>query len=373
MQVLLLNYEFPPLGGGAGNATAYLLREFARDPEIRLDLITSSTDAAREEAFSENIRIHFLDIGKTGGLHYQSNRNLLAYSWKAFSYGRRLVRANHYDVCHAFFGIPCGFIARKLGLPYIVSLRGSDVPFYNERFRVLDRLLFKRLSVRIWQGAAWVVANSTGLRNLALESAPNQPIEVIHNGVDTEAFRPAHRRGDGVRVVCVARLIRRKGIEYLIRAISQLPDWDIRLTIAGNGNQEGALRALAHELGVAARVEFAGFVDHDAIAAVYRQHDVFVLPSLNEGMSNTVLEAMACGLPLILTDTGGTAELLEPEANGFTVAMRSAEDIAAKLRWYAENPEMIRRHGQRSREIAESRGWRSVAEAYKKLYRSIGT
>ena len=370
MRVLLLNYEYPPLGGGAANATRYLLDEFAQLPDLEVDLVTSSVDRARVEEHEGGITLHFLDIGKRGNLHYQTNKDLLAYAWRAWRYAKRLRNTHDYDVCHAFFGIPCGYLAMHLGLPYIVSLRGSDVPFYNERFKHLDRLLFKRLSKRIWRRAHQVVANSQGLRQLALSSAPGQPIEVIYNGVDTEAFRPAPRQGGGLRVICVSRLIARKGIDYLIRALAALDSTDISLTLVGTGNQEQPLKTLATDLGVADRIDFAGFVDHDAVAAWYQRHDVFVLPSLNEGMSNTALEAMACGLPLLMTDTGGASELLEDKVNGFLLRQRDAEDIARRLRAYAEDPELATQHGQQSREKALTLSWRAVAHAYLDLYRS---
>jgi hypothetical protein len=79
-RILMLNYEFPPLGGGAGNATFYLLKEFSKNKNIKIDLITSSVDQYREEKFSENINIHFLDIGKKGELHNQSLKNLLSFN-----------------------------------------------------------------------------------------------------------------------------------------------------------------------------------------------------------------------------------------------------------------------------------------------------
>src|SRR3989344_4881417 len=133
-RVLVLNYEFPPLGGGAGNATYYLLKEFAKYPDLEIDLVTSSVDTFRVEKFAGNITIHFLNIGKRGNLHYQTNQKLLMYSWKSYWYSKKLMEEKEYDLCHAFFGIPCGYVAMMLRLPYIVSLRGSDVPFYNKRF-----------------------------------------------------------------------------------------------------------------------------------------------------------------------------------------------------------------------------------------------
>ena len=370
MNILMLNYEYPPLGGGAGNATAALLRQFARDPGLSVDLITSSAAEARLERPFANVAIHFLDIGKRGGLHYQTERDLLAFAWLCWRRMRRLTAARPYALCHAFFGIPCGPVARASRLPYIISLRGSDVPFYNERFRHADRLLFRRLSAGLWRDARHVVANSRGLRELALRTAPGRRIEVIPNGVDTAVFRPGpRRRQGGLRVLCVARLIRRKGVEHLIAAAARLGDVPgLRVTIVGTGDREGPLRVLAREAGLAGRVTFTGRVPHGDLPDCYRDSDVFVMPSLNEGMSNTALEAMACGLPVLMTDTGGTTELLHDGANGFLIAKRSPEDIAAKLCRYAARPELIAEHGARSRSIAEGMGWDHVAAAYRRLY-----
>jgi len=139
----MLNYEFPPLGGGAGNASYYMLREFSKYHDLNIDLITSSADKYRVEQFAENISIHFLDIHKNNtALHYQSNKNLITYTMKVYFYAKKLRKQKSYDLCHAFFGIPCGAIALLLGVPYIVSLRGSDVPGHNERFALADVLFF---------------------------------------------------------------------------------------------------------------------------------------------------------------------------------------------------------------------------------------
>lgn len=371
MKILVLNYEFPPLGGGAANATSHLMREFTMMPEFSFDVVVSSVGGQSVELSSENVRIHFLDIGKKGSLHYQTYRDLLAYSWKAYRYSKDLLSREPFDLCHAFFGIPCGYIAMKLGIPYIVSLRGSDVPFFNQRFSLADRLLFSRMSVKIWRRARRVVANSKGLKNLALETSPNQAIKVIPNGIDVDAFAPGAGSGKGLRVVCVARMISRKRIDLLIRAMAELRDVDVSLGLVGTGNQESDLKALAEEIGVADRVEYKGLVDHSDMPSFYRSGDLFVLPSINEGMSNTVLEAMASGLPILMNNTGGAAELLEDDVNGFLLEKDSVSDIAGKIRRFVGNPDLLRRLGIESRRKAENLSWKSTAEQYARIYNEI--
>ena len=145
MRILFFNYEYPPLGGGAGNATFYLLQEFSKISGLEIDLITSSIDKFKIEELTTNIRIHYLDIGKKNTFHFQSQKDLLIYSWKAYFYAKKLIKQKKFDLTLAFFGIPCGYIAMRLKIPYIVSLRGSDVPGYNERFKILDKFIFSWL------------------------------------------------------------------------------------------------------------------------------------------------------------------------------------------------------------------------------------
>jgi glycosyltransferase involved in cell wall biosynthesis len=372
MKILMLNYEYPPLGGGAGNANRYLLETLAAGDSPEIDLVTSSTRETYTEHLSDRITLHFVDIGKRGSLHYQTNRDLLAFAWHGTRYARRLMRDNDYAFCHAFFGVPCGGMARWLGLPTIIALRGSDVPWYNPRFKHLDRFLFQWLSPWLWRRSLAVVANSQGLRQLALRTAPQQAIEVIENGIDTQRFHPGERAAGHLRILCVARLIRRKGIDHLLQALAQLPRKTCTLTVVGTGDIAEELDQQAAALAITEDVTFRGHVDHADLAEVYRAHDVFVLPSLNEGMSNTVLEALASGLPVILTETGGTAELLREGVNGYLIRKSDPADIAARLQHYLDDSALLSTHGAASRTIAEQKDWRHVADAYRALYARVG-
>ncbi len=363
--ILMLNYEFPPLGGGAGNANYYLLKELSRYPDLHIDLITSSADIFRIEKFSNNISIHFMDIYKNNkNLHYQSNKDLLVYTVKAYLYAKKLKKHNKYELCHAFFGVPCGFIAMLLKIPYIVSLRGSDVPFYNNRFYWQDKLVLQRLRRLIWRKAKHVVANSIGLKELAKKSAPTQEIEVIYNGVDTNQFYPLKEKalGDKIKLISTGRLIERKGYRYLIEALKNNNQVD--LTLVGDGNLAAELKKLAVKNNVNAK--FVGMVKHDELPKYLREADIFVLPSLNEGMSNSVLEAMACGLPIIATDTGGSKELVQE--NGFIVDKASKLSLRNAIEYYCDNKESIKVHGAISRSISEGMNWSEVANKYRKEY-----
>jgi glycosyltransferase involved in cell wall biosynthesis len=369
MRILMLNYEFPPLVGGGSNACYYLLKEFSK-MDINVDLITSSANGISEiEKMDESVTIYKVPIHKKD-IHYWTQKEILSYSWKANNKVKELMEMHHYDVIHAFFTIPCGALAYlyKKKVPFVVSLRGSDVPGFNERFGV-QYVFLKPMIKEIWKKADAVVANSEGLKELALETNPQQAISVIHNGIDISEFTPNDRKKtDGyLQLICVSRLIERKGIRYLLQAIGELKHEKIRLTIVGEGNQLLELKNLTSKLNIEDKVVFKGYLDHSKLAEAYQQSDIFVLPSLNEGMSNAVLEAMASGLPIITTDTGGTVELLDD--NGLIVGMQDSESIANAIMQLIKDPAKISEMGEKSRTMAETLSWRHVAQKYLNVYR----
>ena len=378
---MFLNYEYPPLGGGAANATSYILREFSKIPGLEVDLVTSSHDNQYHlENIGPNITIHKLPIGrKEKTLHFQSKKDLLVYSWKAYFFCRKLIWKNKYDLSHSFFSVPCGFLSWlfkvQYGIPYIISLRGADVPGYSERFSSLYNFL-KPLTKKIWKKAGFVVSNSKGLKELALKTNPRQNIEIIYNGVDVKKFQPdvLSRNNDKFIITPGAsRVTARKGLNYLVEAVRQLSEKypKVSLKIMGDGSDKDTLEKLSRDLGIKDKIEFLGRIPKDETAPYYREASVFVLPSLNEGMSNAMLEALATGLPILATDTGGSRELVENGENGFIVKMKDAGDIAKKIEALILDPRLRESMGVKSREKAERLSWKRVADKYLELYEKI--
>jgi len=368
-RILVLNYEFPPLGGGAGNATYYLLKEFAKNNKIFIDLVTSSIGEYKEEQFSDNIKIYYLNIGKKGLLHYQKQKDLLIYSWKTYWFCKKLKNKEKYDLIHAFFGIPCGFIALLLKLPYIVSLRGSDVPFYNKRFFWLDKYIFQYLSKLIWRKAESVVTNSQGLKNLANQILPTKNINIIYNGVDMVQFRPISKKNNELVFLSTSRLIKRKGVEYLIYAFLDFIKLykNCKLLILGDGDLKSYLMQLVNKSEFKKNIFFLGTIDHKNLHEYYQQSDVFILPSLNEGMSNSILEAMASGLAVITTDTGGTKELIN-ENNGIIIDKHNARSIYLAMENLYLNKKLLNKIKISNREKVINFSWKNIANQYLTLY-----
>jgi phosphatidylinositol alpha-1,6-mannosyltransferase len=199
-------------------------------------------------------------------------------------------------------------------------------------------------------------------------------VTLIPNAVDTERFQPAPTpalTNGSPRVLCAGRLIERKGQHHLIEAVSQLRGMGqngFKVLLAGTGDGEAALKAQVAREGLDDVVRFLGYVPWQEMPALYAAVDLFVLPSYNEGMSVALLEAMASGLPVVVTPTGGTEELMD--GNGLLVPWADPAALAGALARLLSSPETRATMGGRSRELALQRTWPATAQAYLDLCQS---
>ncbi len=378
MRVLMLDNEFPPLGGGTGVVNEHLLRGFARHADMTVDLVTSSRTAGtfEVEQFAERITIHKVPVDNKN-IHHSTNRELLRYVRRGLAQCERLIRQHHYDMSFAFAGVPAGAMSWLLHLrhriPYLVSLQGPDVPGFEARYNTLYPVLTPLLK-QVWRRAAVVTAISAEHRALAHKTMPGLNIPVIYNGVDTQVFHPPATPPAGpLTFICVGRLIERKGQHHLLRAFAQLRARvarPVRLVLVGTGDFEPALRALASELQLGDSLEFAGFKSRSEMPAMYEKAHVFVLASQSEGMSIALLEAMATGLPVVVSDAGGTAELVDA-LNGRVVPWADVSALTKAMAAMAADDAPLAHMGLHSRAVAERFGWLAIVQAYADVCRRI--
>jgi glycosyltransferase involved in cell wall biosynthesis len=277
------------------------------------------------------------------------------------------------DFVIAFFSIPSGPAAWMLktlrGVPYIISLRGGDVPGFDARNLSRLHTITNPLTTLLWKNAHAVVGNSAGLCELARRFMPGLDVPEIPNGVDTARFSPA---APAVRERCellfTGRLAPQKGVDVLLNALTKVCGaW--RLRIAGDGPERERLAALSKHLGIAKQVEFLGWAQRDELPALYRSADIFVFPSYDEGMPNVVLEALASGLPVVATRIAGNDQLVAHGENGMLVPTGDAGAFAEALLPLMQDTELRKKMGVRSRAIAvEQFSWERAAAAYEQLF-----
>ena len=316
-----------------------------------------------------NVLVHRLPVRKHSHQHWRAGE-LGSWTWWALGYAARLSRERRFGLCHCWAGWPSGLVGYRLRhrLPYVVSLRGSDVPGYNERLRRLDPLVMSHVSRRVWSRAARIVAVSRNLRNLAYATSPEAIIDVIPNGVDVGFFTPGPAQAGGL--LFVGRLIERKGVHLLIEAVAGLAAGQPTptLTIVGDGPERQRLEAMTRRLGLSDRIAFRGQLGREALAAAYRDAAILVLPAVTDAMPNVVLEAMASGLAIVTTRTGG-AELVQ--GNGVVVDRADPESLRAAIAGYVAAPDLLATHREASRRLAQGLSWRAVGSYFLDVYGEV--
>jgi glycosyltransferase involved in cell wall biosynthesis len=388
LRVLLLNYEYPPLGGGAGVASAALAQRLSARGVV-VDVVTSRPDGAHDAGRRDGLSCVelapkltlFRVRSKRRGVHQAGFFGAGSYLFSAVPVARRLLRAHRYDIVHIYFSLPTGALIPALPLgktPVVVSLRGSDVPGYDERNAklVLAHRVLRPFTRWIWKRASRVVPVCESLGALARETSPTLAYSVIGNGVDLDLFRPGSgkrsRDQAPVRCLAITRLIDRKGVADLLRAWSLLPRTRYRLEIAGGGPQDAALRALAAELGVTDDVHFAGPLSRDEVAARCQHSDVFVLTPHEEAFGNVFAEALAAGLPVVASNIGAIPDLVHDGENGILVQAGDPAAIARAIRELGDDPERRAAMATRNRARAESLlSWDTAADRYLALYAEL--
>ncbi len=368
MKILLLNPEYPPVGGGAGTASMYLAEHLVRMGH-EVTLITARYRELPHAEQRNGVSILRCPAGRRDPARSAAAEQIL-YIFSSFATAASRIRTWRPDITLAFFGIPSGvtaFLLKRLwGIPYIVSMRGGDVP--GARPGALYIKLAAPFLHLVWRHADALIANSRGLKELAQAFEPDLPIEVIPNGVDTAAFSPAPEMPETAQILFVGRLAKIKGPDVLLRALAQLKACDWHCTLVGDGPQRPELEALARSAGLTERLTFAGWQPRDALLSWYQRASVFVLPSRQEGMPNALLEAMACGLPAVATRVSGSAELVLEGETGFLVPPEDDTALAQALKELILSPSLRAAMGARARKRAEREySWERAAGLYAEI------
>ncbi|WP_313441301.1 glycosyltransferase [Novosphingobium sp.] len=304
-----------------------------RHPYDKLRLVPEIDDSA-------GLTVHypkFTLIPKIGG-----NGNPARIARAVLPLVRRLHAEKPFDLVDAQFFFPDGpaaaLLARELGIPLTVKARGADIHYWSQRPAALDQM---RQAAR---QAVGILAVSKALReDMVALGMPRERIGVHYTGLDHERFHPIERGAaralvsampnlgiwpEGPLIVTPGSLIPRKGQALVIEALARLPG--ARLALAGVGEDEKPLRALADRLGLGDRVQFLGLVGHDLLPHVLCAADVLVLPSASEGLANVWIEGLACGTPIVVPDIGGAREVVQDPSAG-RIAERTPEAIAAAV------------------------------------------
>jgi glycosyltransferase involved in cell wall biosynthesis len=369
-RILVLNYEFPPLGGGASPVSYELANRLSETGDYDIDVVTMGYKGlAPYEEINPHFRIHRVKCWRS--------KKEMSYAWELYTYLQagyrmcdRLMRENTYDICHCHFIIPTGVLAlrlkKKFGLPYIITSHGSDVPGFNgDRFKFLHMFTGPMLR-NICMHAKTIISPSQYLKGLILEKiSPHleSKIVVIPNGIDTTKFTPQPKKN---YVFSSGRLLPRKGFQFLIESVSDEDiGWEVH--IAGDGPMMTELKQLAKKSKT--KVILHGWLDNNGkkYKDLLEQAAVYVLASEKENASIALLEAMSAGCCVVTTNLSGAYETVS--SSGMVFEPRNVKALSGIIYALTSNHKMINSLQALSlMRVRETFDWSTILKQYITIY-----
>lgn len=362
MNVLTICHEYPPIGGGGATACSVLAEALVRAGD-RVDVVTSGMPGLAACELRNGVRIHRVRCVRRRR-YYSTAAELATWVAPALRAASRLAHETAYDVIHCHFVVPGGIVARRLarrtGLPWVLTAHGSDVPGYNpDRFARLHRLIGPWWR-RIVREATAVTTPTRFLADL-VGHALARPIVVLANPFDGGPVPSGPREN---RILVATRLVERKGVGDLIAALEGLNSgW--RLSIVGDGPLMGRLHEQAAAGGLDA--EFLGFTSRERLGELYGRARIFALPSLQENFPMVLIEAMAHGCAVVTTTAPGCVETVGDAA--LLVPPGDVAALGASIRSLMDDPELARQLGARGVERAAQFASCRVAGEFRRLFR----
>lgn len=343
-------------------------------------VLAPATPGAKDEEILEGVRViryHYFPMHKWETLCYpgaiiprikEKKVRVLLVPFLFFGLWLKIKKIGKgYDKVHAHWIIPQGIVQSFLGGRYTITGHGGDVTSLNIG-------IIKKLKVRCLNKAKNITVVSKALEEEVKKLYPKAKVEIISMGCDTLKFGKAYFKKnyfdqDNKKVILfVGRLAEKKGVTYLIDAMKYI---DGKLVIVGDGPLKNSLMKQAERYGD--RIVFWGAKTHEELKTIYASADIFVAPSVTakdgdkEGLGLVLLEAMASGLPVVGSDSGGIPEIVKDGYNGFLVAERDVEGLAKRINILLNSDRIRNKFSENGLKAAAERDYKKIAEKYYKL------
>lgn len=373
MRILVLNHEFPPVGGGGGRAAEDICRGLAKRGHD-VSVLTSHMKGLPHEEKRDGYR-----IVRISSLRIQPYRAsflaMAAYVLSGLWAGHHLIRIFQPDVIHVHFAVPAGVVAwwlsRLTGIPYVLTVHLGDVPGgVTEKTSVWFRWVYPFTRV-IWRDASHIVAVSEFTRSLALKNY-NEEIQVIPNGVDVNTLKPeCIRLNNPPRIIFAGRFMPQKNPLQVIQILSQLRELQWQCVMIGDGPLASDVKRAVVDSGLQSRFQFTGWVGGVEVLNWFNRSDILFMPSLSEGLPVVGVEALSKGLAIVASQVGGFVDLIENGKNGYLIRQEDASGFLTVLRELLSDSERLLSF----RNASLQRSWQfdinQIVEQYEHIFLKI--
>ena len=368
MKILVLCYEYPPVGGGGGrmahNVGSALVR---RGHEVRVQTVRMPDLPAHE--VRDGVEI-FRSSGFRRRADFCTVPEMAWFLATSFFPSLGHIRNWKPDIVHAHFAVPTGALALACsaltGTPYVLTAHLGDLPGGNPDqtgalFRVLNPLIRP-----IWKHAAGISASSTFASGLARAAYGVRP-RIILNGISMEGKRvTAARPSCPLELVAVGRFNPQKNFPWMIRALAGC-EFPWRLSLIGDGSQRAEIESAVRDAGVGDHVNLMGWATESAMREILSKSDILLMPSTSEGNPVAAIEALKHGVAILGSDIGGLSDLIENGSNGFAVPIATPELFREKLAWLAAHPDSLHKMKAASLEVADRFDLEKIAAGFESL------
>jgi len=383
----MLSWEYPPrIVGGIARHVEDLSKALVRRG-MDVDVVTCASDGAEGAEDDEGVAVFRVPLGSPSPPDFvtwvmQMNLSLLERAIPQAALGADLVHAHDWVVAYAAKTLKHAF-----RIPLVATIHATE---YGRNWGLHNDLQRYISSVEWWLGfEAWrVICCSDYMRGELswVFQFPADKMHVIPNGVDPgrfeapegahdlAAFRSRWAAADEKMIFFIGRLVHEKGVHVLIEAFAKvLAYYDkAKLVVAGKGPADPYLRHLAQSLGIYNRIYFAGFVDDATRNRLYKCADIAVVPSLYEPFGITALEAMACGVPVVVSDTGGLGEVVRHGITGMKALTANPESLADNILTLLGDDKLRERIREAAlRDVRERFNWELIADKTKAVYDEV--
>lgn len=380
MKILVLNYEYPPLGGGAGNITRQISQNLVKNGHKVLIVTTWFEGLPEHENVAELPEIIRLK-SKRKYLHSSSPAEMYSWMKETKRFLPEYLTNNKFDICFANFSIPGGLVAKsikkKFGIPYCLLSHGHDIPWYFKKQMFFYHLLtyFKIKSV-CRESSYNFIQTLYMKKNIDrfLGKMRAEKNVIIRNGVVPSGIVTGKREKQPFTLLFVGRFVKQKDPITLLKAIRKLGRMDIpfRLFLIGDGPMRKKMERFVkkNDLG---NVNFTGWIPPEEVVNYYQSAHTIITPSLAEGMSIANMEALAAGVFLIATPVSGNKEMLSCFKNGVLIDQGNYNEIANQLqKFYFEQylPGTLRAQNT-AEEFQKQNSWELITKKYEEKFQSI--
>lgn len=374
MKILLINYDYYPLMGGSATLTknhAETLEKQGHDVEV----VTANFKKQPKISKRDNITIYRVPAIRRKQ-ETCSWWELITFTLSAMIFLFKHCYKNKPDIIQIFFDFfpsgLLGFILKKCySIPYAIYLGGIEIPGSSPFYKRLYPMI-KYPLILFWRNANLIISCSMRYKKLAKDLTPELPIYYIPNSADTHFYQPKEKQPTRTcELIAVGRFDERKSLQHILQALPKViaeANCPIQLTLVGEGPLRPEFEKFVTEYNLENQVNFPGILNRTELRNAYQNADIFIIPSLAEGMSCSLLEAMACALPIVGSRISGNEDLIRSDYNGILYSHSDIPELANALLQLINNPSIRQTYSHNSLLIAKQHDTAIITKQYVDLY-----